>query len=157
MARPSYGWGLLSTILGGVLASVVMIVPAWLWSRYVLDVAFDSIVGRGEGLSNGDRIFLYAGDLAIAFVAFLVYAWCVKRLYALREVKLPLWDTFAALVATAILAAIVAFFLPFVGLLIVIFVAPLFVNGVASGGPVVRAAAPREVDVYTGNPSTAPR
>ena len=157
MARPSYGWGLLCTILGGVLASVVILVPAWLWSRYVVDVAFDSIVGRGEGLSNGDRILLYAGDLALAFLAFFLYAWCVRRLYALREVEIPLWDTFAALIATAILAAIVGFFLPFIGLLIVIFVAPLFVNGVAGNGPVVHAAAPREVDVYTGNSSTAPR
>jgi hypothetical protein len=157
MERPSYGWGLVSTILGGIAASVVMIVPAWLWSRYVVDVAFDSIAGRGEGLSNGDRILLYAGDLAIAFLAFFLYAWSVMRLYALREVKLPLWDTFAALVATAILAAIVGYFLPFVGIVIAVFVAPILVNGVASSGAVPRSIAPREVDVYTGNPSIAPR
>jgi hypothetical protein len=157
MGRPSYGWGLVSTFVGGIGASVLMIIPAWLWSRYVLDVAFDSVVGRGEGLSNGDRIFLYAGDLVIAFLAFFLYAWVVKRLYALREVELPLWDTFAALVATAILAAIVGYFLPFVGIVIAIFVAPIFVNGVASSGPVARSIAPREVDVYAGNPSIAPR
>jgi hypothetical protein len=138
MERPSYGWGLVSTILGGIAASVVMIVPAWLWSRYVVDVAFDSIAGRGEGLSNGDRILLYAGDLAIAFLAFFLYA-------------------FAALVATAILAAIVGYFLPFVGIVIAVFVAPIFVNGVASSGAVPRSIAPREVDVYAGNPSIAPR
>ena len=157
MARPSYGWGLLSTFLGGILASVLMIVPAWLWTHFVVDVAFDSVVGRGEGLSNGDRILLYAGDVAIAFLAFFLYAWVVRKLYALHEVKVPLWDTFAALIATAILAAIVGYFLPFVGLLIVIFVAPIFVNGVAGSGPVAHAVAPREVDVHTGSPQIAPR
>lgn len=137
--RLSYGLSLLATVVAGILSGVVMVIPSWLWSRYVLHVSFDAIVGRGEGLSTADRILLYGGDLVLAFLGYVVYAWMTRSLYSVfQNVELSFWDTFAALLATGILAAIVGFFLPFVGILIAVFVAPVFVNGVmraAEGGP----------------------
>jgi hypothetical protein len=142
--RLSYGQTLAATLLGGAIAAIVMIVPSWLWARYVLDVSFDAIVGRGEGLGNFERGFLYAGNLVVALIGYLVYAWIVRRLaHSFDEVDLPLWDTFAALILTGIVAALVAYVFPFVGLLIVVFAAPAFVNAVAVR-PVVAGHVARE-------------
>jgi hypothetical protein len=131
--RLHYGRGLAATVIAGIVAAVVMVVPAWLWSRYVLDVALDAVVGRNEGLDTSDRVFLYAGDLLLALVGFLVMAWITKRLYhAFQGADIDYWDTFQALVATAIIAALVAYVFPFLGLVIAVFAAPALVNGMAA-------------------------
>ena len=45
-----------------------------------------------------------------------------------EESELEFWDVFLALATTGILAAIIGYFFPFVGLLIVVFLAPAVVN-----------------------------
>lgn len=137
LRRPGYGLSLLATVLAGIAASFVMLLPSWLWSAYVVDVAYDSIVGRGEGLDTWDRILLYGGNLALVFLGFVVYAWMTASLYrTFQRIDPPYWDVFMGLLATAIVAAIVAYFLPFVGIVIAIFAAPFAVNGLVAGsGP----------------------
>jgi hypothetical protein len=142
--RLSYGQTLAATLLGGAIAAIVMIVPSWLWARYVLDVSYDAIVGRGEGLEHVERGFLYGGNIVFALLGYLVYAWIVGKLVrAFDRVDLLIWDTFAALILTGIAAALVAHAFPFVGLLIVVFAAPAFVNAVAVR-PIVAGHVARE-------------
>jgi hypothetical protein len=127
--KPSYGLSLAATILGGIAASIVMVVPSWLWAKYVLDVPFDSIVGRAAGLATGDRVLLYGGNLVLICLGFAVYALLTRSLYsAFQGMRPNFWDTFFALIATGIAAAIVGYFFPFVGLLVAIFMAPAAVN-----------------------------
>jgi hypothetical protein len=130
--RLSYGSGLAACILGGIVAAFVMFLPAWLWSKYVVDVPLNSTAGRAESLSTGDRILLYAGDLALVFLAYAIYSSAVKGLYRVfQEIELRYWTVFAALVLTGIFAAIVGFWFPFLGIVIAVFGAPILVNRMA--------------------------
>ena len=127
--KPSYGWALLASFTGAVFASIVMWIPAWLWADKVLDVKVNSIVGRAEDLSTWDRIFLYAGDLLIIFVGLAVWTWTTKNMFnVFEDRKLKFWDVFLALATTAILAAVIGYFFPFLGLLIVVFLTPAVLN-----------------------------
>jgi hypothetical protein len=140
LPRLNYGRGLAATVLGGIAATVLMLVPAWLWSEYVLDVALDAVVGRSGGLDTWDRILLYSADLVLVAAGYLVYAGLTRRLYRmLQGIDVDYWDTFQALVATGILAALVAYFFPFLGLVVAIFAAPALVNGMAETDEVVLA------------------
>jgi hypothetical protein len=130
--RLSYGSGLAACVIGGIVAAFVMFLPVWLWSKYVVDVPLNSSVGRAESLSTGDRILLYAGDLALVFLAYAIYSSAVKGLYRVfQEVELRYWTVFGALVVTGILAGIVGFWFPFLGIVIAVFGAPIFVNRMA--------------------------
>jgi hypothetical protein len=127
--KPSYGWALLATFAGGVFASIVMWIPAWLWADKVLDVKVNSIVGRAEELSTWDRVFLYTGDLLIVFLGLAVWTWTTRSMFNVFEDRqLKFWDVFLALATTAILAAVVGYFFPFLGLLIVVFLTPAVLN-----------------------------
>lgn len=132
-SRLHYGRGLAATVLAGLAAWTVMLVPAWLWSEYVVDVTFDAIVGRGEGLSTGERILLYGGDFLLACVAWAIMAWITQWLYGLfQDADIPFWPTFQALLATGILAVLVGYVFPFLGIVIAVFAAPAFVNAMAT-------------------------
>ena len=127
--KPSYGWALLATFTGAFFAGVVMVIPHWLWTDYVVDAKFNAIVGRGEDLSTWDRVLLYGGGLVIVFAGLAVWAWTTRKMYnVFEESELKFWDVFLALATTGILAAIIGYFFPFVGLLIVVFLAPAVVN-----------------------------
>jgi hypothetical protein len=115
----------------------VMFLPAVLWSHFVVQVHANAVVGTDPGLSNGDRILLYLGDLAFVFLAYAVYASAVQGLYRLfQDIELRYWTVFSGLVVTGILAAIVAFWFPFLGIVIAIFGAPILVNRMAREDPV---------------------
>jgi len=130
--RLSYGSGLAACVIGGVCAAFIMFLPAWLWSKYVVGVSVNSTVGRASDLSTGDRILLYAGDLGLVFLAYALYTAMVKGLYrVLQEVELRYWSIFAPLALTGILAAIVAYWFPFLGIVIAVFGAPILVNRMA--------------------------
>jgi hypothetical protein len=130
--RLSYGSGLVACVVGGIVAAFVMFLPAWLWSKYVVDVPLNSPVGRASDLSTGDRILLYAGDIALVFLAYAIYTSAVKGLYRVfQEIELRYWTVFGALVLTGILAAIVGFWFPFLGIVIAVFGAPMLVNRMA--------------------------
>jgi hypothetical protein len=132
-SRLHYGRGLAATVLAGIVAWSVMLVPAWLWSEYVVDVALDAVVGRGEGLDTWERILLYGGDLALACTGYAVMAWITQWLYGLfQDADIGFWPTFQALLATGILALLVGYVWPFLGIVIAIFVAPAFVNAMAA-------------------------
>lgn len=127
--RPSYGLSLAATIVGAIAASIVMVIPSWLWAKYVVGVPFDSIVGRARGLARGDRGLLYGGNLVLIFLGFTIYALLTRSLYkAFQNLQPHFWDTFFALIATGIAAAIVGYFFPFIGLLVAIFMAPAAIN-----------------------------
>ena len=127
--KPSYGWAFVSTFTGAVVAVVVMAIPSWLWADYVLDVKFNSIVGRAEELGTWDRILLYAGNLLIVFAGYSVYTWAARSLYnTFAGVELRWWDVFFALISTGIVAGVVGYFFPFLGLLIVVFLTPAVLN-----------------------------
>lgn len=133
--KPSYGWALLATFTGAFFAAVVMVIPHWLWTDKVVDAKFNAIVGRGEDLSTWDRVLLYGGDLVIVFAGLAVWAWTTRKMYnVFEESELKFWDVFLALATTGILAAIIGYFFPFVGLLIVVFLAPAVVNSWGGGG-----------------------
>jgi len=128
----SYGAGLGACVVGGIVAAFVMFLPAWLWSKYVVDVPVNSTVGRAESLSTGDRILLYAGDIGLVFLGYLVYTSAVKGLYRVfQEIELRYWPVFGALILTGILAAVVGFWFPFLGIVIAVFGAPMLVNRMA--------------------------
>ena len=130
--RLSYGSGLAACVIGGIVAAFVMFLPAWLWSKYVVDVPYNSTVGRASDLSTGDRILLYVGDLGLLFLAYAIYTSAVKGLYRVfQEVELRYWTVFGALVLTGIAAAIVGFWFPFLGIVIAVFGAPMLVNRMA--------------------------
>jgi hypothetical protein len=132
--KPSYGWALLATFAGAIIATIVMAVPHWLWTDFVLDQKFSAIVGRAEELSTWDRILLYGGDLLIVFAGLAVWAWTTRGMYnVFEERELKFWDVFLALATTGILAAIIGYFFPFVGLLIVVFLTPAVVNSWGGG------------------------
>jgi len=127
--KPSYGWALLATFSGGVFAAIVMAIPSWLWADKVLDVKFNAIVGRAEELSTWDRIFLYAGNLLIVFLGLAVWTWTTRSMFNVFEDRdLRFWDVFLALATTAILAAVIGYFFPFLGLVIVVFLTPAVLN-----------------------------
>lgn len=127
--KPSYGWALLASFAGAVIATIVMWIPAWLWADKVLDVKVNSIVGRAEELSTWERIFLYGGDLLIVFLGLAVWTWTTKNMFnVFEERQLKFWDVFLALATSAILAAVVGYFFPFLGLLIVVFLTPAVLN-----------------------------
>jgi hypothetical protein len=146
--KPSYGWALLATFTGAIFAGIIMAVPHWLWTDYVVDAKFNAVVGRAEELSTVDRILLYGGDLLIVFAGLAVWAWTTRSMYNVFEDRdLKFWDVFLALATTGILAAIVGYFFPFVGLLIVVFLAPAVVNswgGYAAQTSVGDRGAPRD-------------
>ena len=128
----SYGSGLAACVIGGIVAAFVMFLPAWLWSKFVVDVPLNSSAGRAESLSTGDRILLYAGDLALIFLAYAIYTAAVKGLYRVfQEIELKYWSVFGPLAVTGIAAAIVAFWFPLLGIVIAVFLAPEFVNRMA--------------------------
>jgi hypothetical protein len=132
-SRLHYGRGLGATVLAGLAAWTVMLVPAWLWSEHVVDVAFESIVGRGEGLTTGERILLYAGEFLLACLAWAVMAWITQWLYGLfQDADIPFWSTFQALLGAGILAVLVGYVFPFLGIVIAVFVPPAFVNALAT-------------------------
>ena len=65
----------------------------------------------------------------IVFAGLAVWAWTTRKMYnVFEESELKFWDVFLALATTGILAAIIGYFFPFVGLLIVVFLAPAVVN-----------------------------
>jgi hypothetical protein len=132
--KPSYGWALLATFTGAIFAGIIMAVPHWLWTDYVVDAKFNAVVGRAEELSTVDRILLYGGDLLIVFAGLAVWAWTTRSMYNVFEDRdLKFWDVFLALATTGILAAIVGYFFPFVGLLIVVFLTPAVVSSWGGG------------------------
>jgi hypothetical protein len=71
-----------------------------------------------------------------------------RRMYnVFEDTELKFWDVFLALATTGILAAIIGYFFPFVGLLIVVFLAPAVVNswgGYAAQTSVGDRGAPRD-------------
>jgi hypothetical protein len=146
--KPSYGWALLATFTGAIFAGIIMAVPHWLWTDYVVDAKFNAIVGRAEELSTADRFLLYAGDLVIVFAGLAVWAWTTRSMFNVFEDRaLGFWDVFLALATTGILAAIIGYFFPFVGLLIVVFLAPAVLNswsGYAAETSVGDRGAPRD-------------
>jgi hypothetical protein len=127
--KPSYGWSLLASFTGAFFATVVMAIPSWLWADKVLEVKFSSIAGRAEELSTWDRILLYAGNLLIVFAGAAVWAWTTRNMYRVfNDQEIRFWDVFLAIAATGILAAVVGYFFPFLGLLIVVFLTPAVIN-----------------------------
>jgi hypothetical protein len=127
--KPSYGWSLLATATGAIVAAVVMAVPSWLWANYVVDERFSAIVGRSEDLSTEDRALLYGGNLLFVFAGLLVWSWATRSIYrAFAGAELNFWDVFFAIAATGILAAIIGFFFPFLGLVIAVFLTPAVVT-----------------------------
>jgi hypothetical protein len=146
--KPSYGWALLATFTGAIFAGIIMAVPHWLWTDYVVDAKFNAVVGRAEELSTVDRILLYGGGLVIVFAGLAVWTWTTRSMYnVFEDTELKFWDVFLALATTGILAAIIGYFFPFVGLLIVVFLAPAVVNswgGYAAQTSVGDRGAPRD-------------
>lgn len=121
-AKPSYGPSLLATVIGAAIAAVVIALPSWLWARYVLDVKFSSIVGRSPELETSDRVLLYGGNLLFVFLGFAVFAWATRWMYRTLNLSAPpFWDVFFFLIGSAMLAAFVGYFFPFLGLMIAIF------------------------------------
>jgi hypothetical protein len=127
--KPSYGPSLLATVIGAAIAAVVMAIPSWLWADNVVDVRFGAIVGRSPELDTTERGLLYGGNLLFVFVGFLVFTWATRRLYvAFNLAPPPFWDVFFFLIGSALLAAIVGFFFPFLGLLIAVFLPAAAIN-----------------------------
>ena len=126
--KPSYGPSLLATVIGAAIASAVMAIASWLWAD-VVGVEFGSIVGRSPELDTTERGLLYGGDLLIVFVGFLIFTWATRRLYlALNLSPPPFWEVFFFLLGSALLASIIGFFFPFLGLLIAVFLPAAAVN-----------------------------
>ena len=127
--KPSYGWALLATFTGAIFAAIIMAIPHGCGPTTSSTQKFNAIVGRGEDLSTWDRVLLYGGGLVIVFAGLAVWAWTTRSMYnVFEDTELKFWDVFLALATTGILAAIIGYFFPFVGLLIVVFLAPAVVN-----------------------------
>ncbi len=94
-------------------------IPSWLWADYVLDVKFSSIVGRSPELGTSDRVLLYGGNLLFVFIGFVLFAWATRLMYRTFNLSAPpFWDVFFFLIGSAMLAAFIGFFFPFLGLMI---------------------------------------
>jgi hypothetical protein len=127
-----YGSALVACVIGGLVAAFVMFLPAFIWSHFVVNVPVSSHVGRAEDLATGDRILLYAGDIALIFLAYAIYTASVKGLYRVfQEIELRYWSVFGPLVVTGLIAGLVAFHWPLLGIAIAIFLAPELVNRLA--------------------------
>jgi hypothetical protein len=127
--KPSYGPSLLATVIGAAIAAVAIAIPSWLWAEYVLDVKFSSIVGRSPELATTDRVLLYGGNLLFVFVGFALFTWATKRMYGVFHLSAPpFWDVFFFLIGSAMLAAFIGYFFPFLGLMISIFLPAAAVN-----------------------------
>ena len=127
--KPNYGPSLLATVIGAVIAAVAIAIPSWLWAEYVLDVNFSSIVGRSPELGTSDRVLLYGGNLLFVFIGFALFTWATRWMY--RTLNLsppPFWDVFFFLIASAMLAAFIGFFFPFLGLMISLFLPAAAIN-----------------------------
>jgi ABC-type multidrug transport system fused ATPase/permease subunit len=127
--RPNYGRSLLATVIGAAIAALVMAIPSWLWADNVVDVPFSSIVGKSPQLDTTERGLLYGGNLVFVFVGFLVFTWATRWLY--RRLNLsppPFWEVFFFLIGSALLASIIGFFFPFLGLLIAVFLPAAAIN-----------------------------
>ena len=127
--KPSYGPSLLATVIGAAIAAVAIAIPSWLWAEYVLDVKFSSIVGRSPELGTTDRVLLYGGNLLFVFIGFVLFTWATRLMY--RTFKLsapPFWDVFFFLIGSAMLAAFIGFFFPFLGLMISLFLPAAAIN-----------------------------
>jgi ABC-type multidrug transport system fused ATPase/permease subunit len=127
--KPNYGPSLLATVIGAVIAAVAIAIPSWLWAEFVLDVKFSSIVGRSPELGTTDRVLLYGGNLLFVFIGFALFTWATRLMY--RTFKLsapPFWDVFFFLIGSAMLAAFIGFFFPFLGLMISLFLPAAAIN-----------------------------
>ena len=127
--KPNYGPSLLATVIGAVIAAVAIAIPSWLWAEYVLDVKFSSIVGRSPELGTSDRVLLYGGNLLFVFIGFALFTWATRWMYRTFNLSAPpFWDVFFFLIGSAILAAFVGYFFPFLGLMISIFLPAAAIN-----------------------------
>jgi hypothetical protein len=127
--KPSYGPSLLATVIGAAIAAVAIAIPSWLWAEYLLDVKFSSIVGRSPELGTTDRVLLYGGNLLFVFIGFALFTWATMWMYRTFNLSAPpFWDVFFFLIGSAMLAAFIGFFFPFLGLTISIFLPAAAIN-----------------------------
>ncbi|MEX0992701.1 MAG: hypothetical protein WDZ37_01770 [Solirubrobacterales bacterium] len=126
---PSYGHTLAATLLAGILAWAIMLIPGVAFNDKVIGVHRDAILGKPD-IDSGDRVLMYLVWLALIFVGYYVYAWCVQKLLPALQPSFQIerWDAFLALVVTGMLAAFIGWVFPFLGIVVAIFVAPIMVN-----------------------------